>query len=42
MSAVDGRIDEKNGVCRGEPVVRGIRVLVSQISYALAGGAIRQ
>ena len=38
MYALNGRIEVNPEVCHGKPVVRGTRILVSQILGALAGG----
>ncbi len=38
MYALSDRIEVNPAVCHGKPVVRGTRVLVSQILGALAGG----
>ena len=36
--ALNNRIEVNPSVCHGKPVVRGTRVLVSQVLGALAGG----
>ncbi len=38
MYALNDRIEINPAVCHGKPVVRGTRVLVSQILGALSGG----
>ena len=38
MFALNDRIEINPAVCHGKPVVRGTRVLVSQILGALSGG----
>ena len=38
MYALNDRIEVNPAICHGKPVVRGTRVLVSQILGALAGG----
>ena len=38
MIAINDRIEINPAICHGRPVVRGTRVMVSQILGALAGG----
>ena len=38
MYTLNDRIEVNPAICHGKPVVRGTRVLVSQILGALAGG----